>query len=497
MMAALQVADTTRSVVTDHSVILLEFNELSPTLIEHFMGRGELPNFRRLRGESQVYVTDAEEVAPNLEPWIQWVTVHSGLPFAEHGIFHLGDGHKLDRKCLWDILSDHGLRVWVCGSMNVRYDQPINGCVLPDAWSMGVRPFPDELLPYFDFVRHQVQEHTNEQAPLSKSECIKFLRFMLSHGLSSSTIIAIAKQLAGERISGRGRWKRATILDKLQWDVFRSYYRKLKPNFSAFFLNSTAHFQHLYWRNMDPTSFRVKPTDEEQAEYQGAILHGYKEMDRIIRDALAMADERTTIILLSALGQQPCLSYEDTGGKVFYRPRAFEELLEFAGITWNCRVAPVMSEQFYVHFDTESDANISAERLRSLRVDGRPAMLVERHGASVFTGCQIFEQLSPEAVLDAPGSGKSLPFSRLFYRAEGMKSGMHHSDGILWIHRPGRDPAAHPEKVPLLDVAPTVLDLFGIPKPSFMRGSLLSYGDQTEAVDDHATPSWREPVAGQ
>src|SRR2546422_588658 len=114
------------------SVILLEFNELTSSLMDRFMGEGKLQNFRRLYAESQVYVTDAHESPPNLNPWIQWVTVHSGLTYDEHRIFHLGEGHKLKRKCVWDLLSNAGLRSWVCGSMNVRYDLPLNGQVLPD-----------------------------------------------------------------------------------------------------------------------------------------------------------------------------------------------------------------------------------------------------------------------------------------------------------------------------------------------------------------------------
>ena len=61
------------------SVIVLEFNELSPVLIEKFMLAGKLPNFRRLYDESEVSITEADAPAPQLEPWIQWVTAHSGI----------------------------------------------------------------------------------------------------------------------------------------------------------------------------------------------------------------------------------------------------------------------------------------------------------------------------------------------------------------------------------------------------------------------------------
>jgi len=42
-------------------VILVEFNELSPVLMDKFIAAGKLPSFERLRGESQVYLTDAQE----------------------------------------------------------------------------------------------------------------------------------------------------------------------------------------------------------------------------------------------------------------------------------------------------------------------------------------------------------------------------------------------------------------------------------------------------
>src|SRR4051794_28556749 len=100
-------------------LILLEFNELCPALLQRFMLEGTLPHFRRFYEASTVYTTDAGEGAPNLEPWIQWPTVHSGLPFREHGVFHLGDGRRLRHKCVAELLSDAGVPVGVCASMNL------------------------------------------------------------------------------------------------------------------------------------------------------------------------------------------------------------------------------------------------------------------------------------------------------------------------------------------------------------------------------------------
>jgi len=51
--------------------IVLELNELTPTLMWRFMSEGRLPNFSRLFEESHAFITDAGEDPPRLEPWIQ------------------------------------------------------------------------------------------------------------------------------------------------------------------------------------------------------------------------------------------------------------------------------------------------------------------------------------------------------------------------------------------------------------------------------------------
>jgi len=454
------------------SVMLLEFNELCPSLMEQFIQQGKLPNFQRFYHESAVYTTDAEEQPPNLEPWIQWVTVHTGLPYEKHQIFFLDDGHKLKFPSIWDTLSAAGYRVWICGSMNARYDMPLNGAFLPDYWTTRQTPYPEqEFQPFFNFVKRQVQEHTNDSVPLNWRDYWQFLSFMASHGLSGATVGAISQQLLKEKQTGKYRWQRATLLDRLQWDVFRWYYRKIQPQFSTFFINSTAHFQHLHWRNMEPIRFQVQPTAHEQAEYETAILGGYQAMDRLIGEALALADDQTTVMLCTALSQQPCFTYEATGGKRLYRPRRFEELLTFAGITGAYECSPVMAEEFFLRFDCESDAVVAEQKLAALWVEQQPMMRLKRRGNEIYTGCGIFDQLPEQAILQrVEQSGDhganpvaTTPFFKLFYQLEDVKSGMHHADGIFWVRQPDLRHTIHVEKISLRAIAPAILQRFDVP----------------------------------
>jgi hypothetical protein len=450
------------------SIVLLEFNELCPSLMRRFMGEGKLPNFQRLYREAQVYETDAQEEAPYLEPWIQWVTVHSGMNYREHQIFHLADGHTLQQKCLWDILSEHGHRVWVCGSMNIRYEKPINGLVMPDPWSTEVPSSDPCLEPYFKFVQRNVLEYTNENIPLSSADYARFLAFMVTHGLSVGTVRAILEQLLSER-QGHHRWKRAALLDKLQLDVFAHFYRKIKPSFSSFFINSTAHFQHLYWRNMEPDLFQRKPTEAEQAEYAQAILFGYQEMDSLLARFFDLAERDTTLIFCTALSQQPCLKYETDGGKLFYRPKDFARFVEFAGVEGYAEIVPVMSECFNIRFESAPAAAAARERLTRLRVGEAAAMFVEQRDQTLYSACSINSSVPQNAMLSMDGGGPSAPFFDHFYRVDGIKSGMHHPEGMLWIRQPDRMHRIHPQKIPLASVAPMILDMFSLTAPEGMR----------------------------
>lgn len=124
-------------------VILIEFNELTPRLLEAFMARGEIPHFKRFYRESTVFTTHVSDEP--LNPWVQWPTIHAGVPYSEHGILHMGDGGlDLKQKCLAEVLSDAGVRIGAFGSMNLNYRR-LNGYLIPDPWDKRGTAYPEYL----------------------------------------------------------------------------------------------------------------------------------------------------------------------------------------------------------------------------------------------------------------------------------------------------------------------------------------------------------------
>jgi hypothetical protein len=189
-------------------------------------------------------------------------------------------------------------------------------------------------------------------------------------------------------------------------------------------------------------------------------------MDRLIGQFLTDFPQ-ATLILCTALSQQP---WTETT-KCTFRPLDFTGLLKFAGVSaGDVEVKPVMAEEFHLTFVTAERAKAAKEKLDSLSIDGRRLLRGEINGASLFCACAINDPLAMRS--DVVGSGgATVPFNQMFNMVHSMRSGRHHPDGVLWI-RDGRH-RVHDGKVRLVDIAPTVLDRFGVTPPSSMSGESL------------------------
>jgi len=72
-------------------LILIGLNEINFDIANTYIERGEyLPGFKKLI-ERGITNTESEPEYENLEPWIQWPSVHTGKTFDKHKVFRLGD----------------------------------------------------------------------------------------------------------------------------------------------------------------------------------------------------------------------------------------------------------------------------------------------------------------------------------------------------------------------------------------------------------------------
>lgn len=448
-------------------LLLLEFNELCPSLLDRWIAEGELPNFQKFRDASEAYVTVADAEPPALEPWIQWYSIHTGLSYDQHGVFSLTDGPKAGHTDIWEILRGAGLKTASCCSMNTKGFAAPGLFYLADPWCTTEAAYPDELNTFHGFVSETVREYTNPNRARRLGDVARFMGFLTTHGLRARSVRDTMAQLCSEKLIDRSlAWRRPAVLDWLQRDVFLHYYKRMKPDFATFFLNSTAHLQHSYWRYMEPEYFEGKPSAEDIRKYRGAILFGYRNMDRLLGDFFRIEDENVTLVLASALSQQPFLKHETSGGQHFYRPRDVDHLLAALQIRPN-QVQSVMTHQYVIEFNDRTERDEAFGRLKGVTWEGEEVFGIRKHSENtLYFGNQLRTTVAQDAQVSlSRGANETWPFYELFYMIEQTKSGSHHPDGVLWFKTGGG--RIHQNKVSVLDVLPTVLDFFGVDyKPS-------------------------------
>lgn len=455
-------------------VLQVEFNELSPELIDQLMNRGELPNFRRIYESSEVFTTKTDARPPHLEPWVQWPTVHLGVSHETHGLLRLGASpYDTDvaaeavKAPVAKVASEAGLRVGVFGSMNVPY-QELNGFYMPDPWNAGAKANPTSLAPFQHTVGSMVRDSSSTEGVAGGGAGLAaFGSFLLRHGLTRATALMLVKQLAAERRDNGVRWRRASVLDWIQYDVFRNLATRGATDYGTFFSNSTAHYQHYFWRNMNPEGFDLAPSPEDHPSYADAIAFGYRSMDRILGRMLHDFPD-AVLVLCTALSQQPWID----ATKQTFRPISWPVLLELVGYSeQDVRIEPVMAEEFVATFADESAAADAKERFAKLKVDGTPLMKFSREGSSLVGGCAIYHAGVLDGRVEGAIDGSQPRLRDVFRPIHTVRSGRHSNEGALWF-RTGHH-VVHEGTVSLEDVAPTVLSLLGVDSPGHMTGQSL------------------------
>src|SRR5262249_26313727 len=66
-------------------VLFLEFNEITRTIIDPMIQKGKLPAMARLFAEGTVAAPESVDQPPHLDPWVTWITVHTGVDRSVHG----------------------------------------------------------------------------------------------------------------------------------------------------------------------------------------------------------------------------------------------------------------------------------------------------------------------------------------------------------------------------------------------------------------------------
>ncbi len=400
--------------------LLLELNEFNEDLLHEAGEVLGLKNIQRLFTlyKTKTHTDDTYE-SEYLEPWVQWVSVHTGIPSSQHQIKHLGDVPEIGILQLWEKLSEQGISSGIWGAMNAKRRGAKN-CrfFLPDPWTASESGFPAELDALLKPLRYTSKNYTDHSPWALISQMGKLLRLFGRNGLTVCLTKELLSFFQALFLYRAKPFVFVSLLDTLSAQLFLQYQQRYNPDFSLLFLNSIAHLQHHQWKNT-----KIEPKDP--------LAYGFRKIDQILGTIFHQM-KPDLLMVTNALSQQNTNSEKPW---ILYRQIDHSKFLRAVGIE-DVRVESHMTHDAHLFFPSLTLAQKAKAILQEVRVEGAILFSVESYTHAplkLFYRIQLTDALPKEARLTV--SGKSHPFFALF-TAIVRRTGKHIQTGTLFCNQP-------------------------------------------------------------
>ena len=242
-----------------------------PILLERW--RKKLPHFQRMESEG-LFLKLRSVFPPDSVP--AWTSIYTGLSPASHGLLHsidyLGQGRKaaavdftpFQGKTFWDLASQYGKRVCVINPFLAYPVWPVNGIMVSGPVFVGgpIQAFPDEILRKHDI------------PPLGG-----IVEFPTRKTLGGFC------QTAREMTEGLANFG-VELFEKADWDLYFICFLTLDR------------IKHFLWRYCDEEDHTC-PGD---GSYQDVIFEFYRLFDDVLGRFWKLAGNQWTILVLSDHG---------------------------------------------------------------------------------------------------------------------------------------------------------------------------------------------------
>lgn len=406
-------------------LILIELNEINFDAVKHYCKNNALPGFQSII--DRLVITESEDEYKNLEPWIQWPSVHTGKTFHEHKVFRLGDFVNSNEEQFFEKVEKAGFRVGAISPMNAKNNLKSPAYFIPDPWTQTESDGSFFSKSIHSAVSQAVND--NSQSKLTPSTVLNLLLsfLVLVNPLRFLPLIFFALTAFSKS------WRKALFLDLLLYEIHKTLFRRKKADFSTIFLNAGAHIQHHYFYNSSFVSSDLLNNPEWYIHKNNdPFFEMLKVYDYIIQDVLKQ--KNTEVIISTGLSQKP---FDEL--KFYYRLKDHKNFLLKIGISFK-DVVPRMTRDFLVTFDSIESANIAAEKLNSIILSDGLKLFgeIDKRGKELF----VVLTYPHEVLKDTSFSIKDKSINLYDYVTfVAIKNGEHQSKGYTYFSEGIRDMA--------------------------------------------------------
>ena len=324
--------------------IIFELNEFNVDLLEE--SATFRPCLKKILNSKKIDTTIPDSYDSDfLEPWSQWVSVHTGKPTKDHKIKHLGDVENLKYSQVWDNNPHKFGVIWGCLNAKNPADKDI--IFFPDPWTKSSKTNNKKLINLESFLRNAVSDRGN--GFLSKAS--SYLSLILS---AIKIVPLLVRNLDFQFIKLLLSTNPKTVLnissiyacvEYISFNQFISMSKLRDKNIDVFFANMQAHAQHYYWG-----------TDNHPR-----IDFTLDLVEMMLKKIFAEYDE---IVMINGLTQEYSADKEIWNS--FYPAIGWDKFIK-KYISKDVIVQPCMSYDAILHFNSEIDLENAVTKINSIK----------------------------------------------------------------------------------------------------------------------------------
>lgn len=401
----------------ENNLILIELNEINFDIVKKYLPDKKLQALANLFKGFNCN-TEAEMEYENLEPWIQWPSVHSGLTAIEHKIFRLGDVVNADIPQIFEKLEEKGLKVGCISAMNAVNRLKNPSYFIPDPWtktSSDSSWWSRKLTPA---IAQTINDNSQSKITLKSAFYLGLALIRFSQFKNLSTYFSLILK------SMNAPWRKALIFDLLLHDIHLNFFKNKKPDFSTVFFNAGAHIQHHYFYNIKNISSENKNPEWYVKTSEDPFHEMLMIYNRILSDYLNI--KGVEWIVATGLSQK---IFEEKD--FYYRLKNHELFLNKLKINYK-NVHPRMTRDFLVEFDNEDECSAACAKLSALKSKLNHNKIfdqVDNRGSSLFVTLTYNKEITEDFEM-TDGLNVMKLFDAVTFVA--IKNGMHQSRGFLF-----------------------------------------------------------------
>ena len=334
-------------------LLVLELNEFNHKILNDYSKKFNFRYIKKILGfhhtktiTKDIYLGDNNQYG-YLDPWSQWVSIHTLTNSKKHKIKNLGDVPKLKIKQIWELKKKINFFIW--GPMNASRRGSKNvKLFFPDPWVYSEKAYPKD----FNKILEPIKKTIKNRGNINIIEKIIFGYFIIFELIRYLGVFEVFKSIIKTFFDFIKFNKNFVFFCNWEYLCLKVFIKfiKNKENFiSLYFINSLAHVQHHFWY---------------KKKYSNEISYCLKYLNKMIKHIYK--NKNFKILILNGLSQKNVENKQ----LCLYEQKSHSKLLKELGINFQ-RIEKLMTNDAFIFFKNKKETMKCKRILSSMKFKKR------------------------------------------------------------------------------------------------------------------------------